>query len=57
MGNDPEAMQFLKPMRLAPTTIPSSKALKHFVLPIHPLNGTHSQAMSQLSQGLKKILL
>jgi hypothetical protein len=44
----------LKPMHLAPTTIPLSKALKSFVLPIHPLNGTHTQSMSQLSQGLKK---
>ena len=39
----------LKLVRLAPTTIPRSKTLKYFVLPIHPLNGTHSQ----LSQGLK----
>jgi hypothetical protein len=30
----------LKPVRLAPTTIPCSKAVKYFVLPIHPLNGT-----------------
>jgi hypothetical protein len=27
---------------LAPT-VPRSKALKYFVLPIHPLNGTHEQ--------------
>jgi hypothetical protein len=26
---------------------------KYFVLPTHPLNGTHTQSMSQLSQGLK----
>jgi hypothetical protein len=36
----------LKPVRLAPTTIPCSMALKYFVLPIHPLNGTHTQSMS-----------
>ena len=42
-----------KPVRLAPTTISHSKALTFFVLPIHPLNGTHTQSMSQLSQGLK----
>jgi hypothetical protein len=33
--------------------VPLSKALKNFVLPIHSLNGTHTQSMSQLSQGLK----
>uniref|UniRef100_A0A8C8CGT1 GTPase-activating Rap/Ran-GAP domain-like protein 3 n=1 Tax=Oncorhynchus tshawytscha TaxID=74940 RepID=A0A8C8CGT1_ONCTS len=33
----------------APATIPCSKALKYFVLPIHPLNCTHTQSMSQLS--------
>jgi hypothetical protein len=43
----------LKLERLAPTTIPRSKALKAFVLPIHPLNGTHTEAMSQ---GLKILL-
>jgi hypothetical protein len=43
----------LKPVRLAPTTITHSKALKYFVLPIHPLNGTHTQSMSQ---GLKILL-
>ena len=42
-----------KPVRLAPTNIPCSKALQYFVLPIHPLNGTHTQSMSQ---GLKLIL-
>ena len=36
----------LKPVRLAPTTIPLSKALTYFVLPIHPLNGTHTQSTS-----------
>ena len=40
-----------KTVHLAPTTIPLSKALKSLVLPIHPLNGTHTQAMSQ---GIKK---
>ena len=34
------------------TTIPRSKERKSFVLPAHPLNGTHTQSMSQLSQGL-----
>ena len=42
----------LKLVHLAPT-IPYSKALQSFVLPILPLNGTHTQPMSQLSQGLK----
>ena len=46
----------LNPVHLAPTAIPHSKALKSFVLPIHPLNGTHTQSMSQLSQGLKILL-
>jgi hypothetical protein len=46
----------LKPVRLAPTTIPRSKPLQSFVLPILPLNGTCIQSMSQLSQGLKIIL-
>ena len=32
----------LKPVHLAPTTIPCSKALKYVGLPIHPLNGTHT---------------
>ena len=32
----------LKLVRLAPTTIAHSKALKYFVLPIHLLNGTHT---------------
>ena len=36
-----------KPVCLAPTTIPHSKAFKSFVLPIHPKNGTHIQSMSQ----------
>uniref|UniRef100_A0A8C7JNI2 TIAM Rac1 associated GEF 2 n=1 Tax=Oncorhynchus kisutch TaxID=8019 RepID=A0A8C7JNI2_ONCKI len=40
----------LKPVHLAPTTIPCSEALKCFVLPIHHLNSTHTQSMSQLSQ-------
>jgi hypothetical protein len=39
----------LKTVRLPPTTIPRSKTLKSFVMPIHPLNGTHIQSMSQLS--------
>ena len=41
----------LKLVRLAPTTIPRSKALQYFVLPIHPLNGTNT-SIYQLSQGL-----
>jgi hypothetical protein len=45
-----------KPMRLAPTTIPRSYAFKYFVLSTHPLNGTHTQSMSQLFQGLKILL-
>ena len=44
----------LKLVRLAPTNIPRSKALKYFVLPIHPLNGTLTQF--QLSQGIKVLL-
>ena len=40
----------LKPVRLATTTMTRSKALQYFVLPSHPLNGTHTQSMSQLSQ-------
>ena len=43
----------LKLLRLAPPTIPRSKALQYFVLTIHPLNGTHTQSMSQ---GLKILL-
>jgi prephenate dehydrogenase len=43
-------------VRLAANTIPRSKALKYFIFPIHPLNGTHTQSMSQLSEGLKIIL-
>ena len=35
---------------------PVQKALQSFVLPVHPLNGTHTQSMSQLSQGLKILL-
>ena len=45
-----------KPERLTPTTIPHSKALTYFVLPIHPLNDTYKQSMSQFYQGLKIIL-
>jgi hypothetical protein len=43
-------------VRLAPTTTPHSKALTAFVMPIHPLNGTHTQSISQLCQGLKILL-
>ena len=46
----------LKLVRLTPTIIPRSEALKSFVLPIHPLNGTHTQSMSQLSQVLNILL-
>jgi hypothetical protein len=42
-------------VRLAPTTLPCSKALS-FVLTIHLLNSTHTHAMSQLSQGLEILL-
>ena len=35
-----------QPVCLAPTTIPSSKALQSFVFPIHPLNGKHRQSVS-----------
>ena len=47
----------LKPVHLAPTTIPNSMALKYFVLPFHPLNDTHTQFMYQLSQGLNNLSL
>ena len=30
--------------------------LPSFILPIHPLNGTHTHSMSQLSQGLKMFI-
>ena len=55
---NPAGLQFLthKLVRLAPTTIPLSKALKYFALPIHPLNATHTQSMFQLSQGLKILI-
>ena len=43
----------LRAVRLAPTTIPHLKALKYLFLPIHPLNGTHTQSMSQLSKNFK----
>jgi hypothetical protein len=46
----------VKPVRLAPTTIPCSKALKSFVFPIHPQNSAHTQSMSQLSQVFKILL-
>ena len=46
----------LKPVRLADTIVPRSKALKSFVLPIHPLNDTHTQSMSQMSPSLKILL-
>ena len=46
----------LKPVRLAPTTIPRSMALKSFVLPNHPLNVTYTQSISQLSQSFKILL-
>uniref|UniRef100_A0A673WHB1 YTH N6-methyladenosine RNA binding protein C2 n=1 Tax=Salmo trutta TaxID=8032 RepID=A0A673WHB1_SALTR len=52
MGNccveNPASLQFLTHSNLAPTIIPRSKALQYFVLPIHPLNGTHTQSMSQI---------
>ena len=50
-----EVLDTLKPVCLENTTIPHSKALKSFVLPIH-LNGTRTQFMSQLSQGLKILI-
>ena len=50
------AVLTLKLVRLAPSTIPRSKALKSFVLPIDLLNVTHTQSMSQLSQGLETFL-
>ena len=43
------------PVHLAPNNIPRSKALKYFVLPIHPLNDTDIQSMSQLSQALNML--
>ena len=45
-----------KPVHLAPTTIPHSKGLKYYAMPIDPLNGTHAQSMSQLSKGSKILL-
>jgi hypothetical protein len=51
-----EVLDTLKPVRLAPTTIHCSKALKYFVLPIHALNWPHTQSMPQLSQGLNILL-
>jgi hypothetical protein len=52
---NPKALQLLtlKPVHLARTTIPHSKAFKYFVLPTHPLNCTLAQLMSQ---GLKILL-
>jgi hypothetical protein len=47
----------LKPVLLAPTTIPHSKALKYFVFSINLLHGTHTQSMSQLSNRIKKTSL
>jgi hypothetical protein len=46
-------LQFLKQNRcaLVPTTMP--KALKYFVLPIHPLHGTRTQSMSRVVSRLK----
>jgi hypothetical protein len=43
-------------LRLGPTIILCSKALNYFVFPIHPLDGTHTQSMSHLSQGLKILI-
>jgi hypothetical protein len=40
----PAVVDTLKPVRLAPTTITHSKALKYLILPIHPLNGTHTHS-------------
>jgi hypothetical protein len=40
----------LKPVRQAPTTILRSKALKCFVLPIHPLSDTYTQSVSIFSR-------
>ena len=50
--NSVEVFGTLKPVRLAPTTITHSKALKSSLL-----NGTHTQYMSQLSQCLKILIL
>ncbi|KAK6296906.1 hypothetical protein J4Q44_G00330480 [Coregonus suidteri] len=49
---NPAVLQFLTYSNL-PTTITRSKALKYFVLPIHPLNGTDTQFMSQSMSRLK----
>ena len=43
----------VKPVRLAPTAIPVQW---HLIILSHPLNGTHTQSMSQMSQGLKILL-
>ena len=40
----------IKPVQLAPATIPVSKALTSFVLPIHHLNGTHAIYVSIVSR-------
>ena len=42
-----------KPVHLAPKTIPHSSALKSFVLPIHPLNGTHKKIHVSIVSRLK----
>ena len=51
---NPAVLQFFwhKPLRLAPTTIPHTPLKRHLFF-LHPLNGTHTQSMSQLFPGLK----
>ena len=51
-----EALQFLTQTGALDTTIIRSKALTFFVFPIHTLNCTHTQSMSQLCQALKILI-
>jgi hypothetical protein len=54
-GKNPAALQILTQTGASGTyyQTPRSKALKCFVLPLHPLNDTHTQSMSQLSHWLR----
>jgi hypothetical protein len=54
---NPAALQFLTQIGVPSAySRTHSKALNCFVLPIDPLNGTRTQSMSQLSQGLNILL-
>jgi hypothetical protein len=55
---NPSALQLLT-QTVAPGTYYHTLFKRHlnmFVLPIHPLNGTRTQSMSQLSQGFKSFI-